>query len=89
MVALTVFALTQISLPGSTAMPIEAMQDQINLFSTGIVLQCWLSGFFVGKVNEGTVAAGFKYSAMLVVTAYVSLLLSQSLLGGLYGVAIS
>lgn len=89
MVALTVFALTQISLPGSTVMPIEAMQDQINLFSTGIILQCWLSGFFVGKVNEGTVAAGFKYSAMLVITAYVSLLLSQSLLGGLYGVAIS
>jgi flagellar protein FlaJ len=89
MVALTVFALTQISLPGSAAMPIQAMQDQINLFSTGIILQCWLSGFFVGKVNEGTVAAGFKYSAMLVLTAYVSLLLSQSLLGGLYGIAIS
>jgi hypothetical protein len=62
------------------------MQDQINLFSTGIILQCWLSGFFVGKVNEGTFAAGFKYSAMLVITAYVSLLISQNFIGGLYGV---
>jgi len=86
MVALTVYALTQISLPGSAAMPLEMMQNQINLFSTGIILQCWLSGFFVGKVNEGTFAAGFKYSAMLVLTAYVSLLLSQNFLGGMYGV---
>ena len=87
MVALTVYALTQISLPGSTAMPFEAMQNQMNIFSVGIILQCWLSGFFVGKVNEGTCAAGFKYSAMLVLTAYVSLLLSQNLLGGLFGIA--
>jgi flagellar protein FlaJ len=86
MVAMAVYALTQISLPGATAMPLGVMQAQINLFSTGIILQCWLSGFFVGKVNEGTFAAGFKYSAMLVLTAYVSLLVSQSFLGGLYGV---
>jgi len=86
MVAITVYALTQISLPGSTAIPLEVMQNQINLFSTGIILQCWLSGFFVGKVNEGTFAAGFKYSALLVITAYVSLVLSQNFLGGMYGV---
>jgi hypothetical protein len=66
-------------------MPFEVMQNQINLFSTGIILQCWLSGFFVGKVNEGTFAAGFKYSIMLVLTAYVSLVLSQNFLGNLYG----
>jgi flagellar protein FlaJ len=86
MVASTVYAMTQISLPGSSAMPIRLMQEQINLFSTGIIFQCWLSGFFVGKINEGTFAAGFKYSAMLVVTAYVSLVLSQGMIGGLYGV---
>ena len=85
MVAMTIYALTQISLPGSTAMPLELMQGQVNLFSIGIILQCWLSGFFVGKVNEGTFAAGFKYSAMLVLTAHISLVLSQTSLGGLYG----
>ncbi len=85
MVAMAVYALTQISLPGATALPLEVMQDQVNLFSIGIILQCWLSGFFVGKVNEGTLAAGFKYSAMLVLTAYISLLLSQNFLGGMYG----
>jgi flagellar protein FlaJ len=86
MVAMTVYALTQISLPGTAALPLETMQNEINLFSTGIILQCWLSGFFVGKVNEGTFAAGFKYSAMLVLTAYVSLVLSQNFLGSMYGV---
>lgn len=89
MVASTVYALTQISLPGTSALPLRMMQDLINLFSTGIILQCWLSGFFVGKVNEGTFAAGFKYSAMLVVTAYVSLVLSQGMIGGLYGAVTS
>jgi flagellar protein FlaJ len=85
MVATTVFAVTQMSLPGTTAVPFQIMESQINLFSTGIIFQCWLSGFFVGKVNEGTFAAGFKYSAMLVLTAYVSLVISGQLIGGLYG----
>jgi len=85
MVATTVYALTQISLPGTTTMPLEVMQGQVNLFSVGIILQCWLSGFFVGKVNDGTLAAGFKYSAMLVLTAHISLVLSQIFLGGMYG----
>jgi len=87
MVAMTVYALTQISLPGTANLPLMVIQQQMNLFSVGIILQCWLSGFFVGKVNEGTFAAGFKYSAMLVLTAYVSLVVSQNFLGGLYGIA--
>ena len=85
MVALTVYTLTQLSLPGATPMPFVVMQEQMNLFSLGILLQCWLSGFFVGKVNEGTFAAGFKYSAMLVLTAHISLALSQSLMGSMFG----
>ena len=86
MVAMTIFAVTQMSLPGTTPVPYALLEGQINLFSIGIIFQCWLSGFFVGKVNEGTFAAGFKYSAMLVITAYISLIVSENLLGGLYGV---
>jgi flagellar protein FlaJ len=85
MVALTVYTLTRLSLPGATPMSFMVMQDQMSLFSLGILVQCWLSGFFVGKVSEGTFAAGFKFSAMLVLTAHVSLALSQSLLGGMFG----
>ena len=83
-VALTIYILTQISLPGLSTATFTAMQHQINLFSIGIIFQCWMSGFFVGKISEGSFAAGFKYSALLAITAYVSLVASQNLLWGLY-----
>lgn len=83
-VALTIYILAQISLPGMPQASFDAMQQQIILFSIGIILQCWMSGFFIGKINEGAFAAGFKYSAMLAATAYVSLILSKHLLAGLF-----
>ena len=88
-VALTIYVLAQISLPGMAKASFDLMQLQITLFSIGIILQTWMSGFFIGKINEGTFAAGFKYSAMLAVTAYVSLVLSQNLLAGLYTIGSS
>lgn len=83
-VALTIYILAQVSLPNVSTAAFVSMQQQINLFSVGIIFQCWLSGFFVGKIREGTLAAGFKYSAMLAVTAYLSLVLSQNFLGSIY-----
>jgi flagellar protein FlaJ len=83
-VAMTLHVLTQISLPGATVPPTQVMMHSISVFSVGIILQCWISGFFIGKVSEGTLAAGFKYSIMLAITAYVSLWLSQNFLGGMF-----
>jgi len=83
-VALTIYVLAQISLPGMAQTSFDVMEQQITLFSIGIIFQCWMSGFFIGKINEGTFAAGFKYSAMLAATAYVSLIMSQHFLAGLY-----
>lgn len=83
-VALTIYILAQISLPGLSEATFAVMQHQIDLFSIGIIFQCWLSGFFVGKISEGSFAAGFKYSSLLAVTAYASLVVSQNLLWGLY-----
>ncbi len=83
-VALTIYVLGQISLPGTEPASFAGMEQQIMLFSVGIILQTWMSGLFVGKINEGTFAAGFKYSAMLATTSYVSLLLSRHLLAGLF-----
>lgn len=88
-VALTIYVLAQISLPGMAKASFDLMELQITLFSIGIIFQTWMSGFFIGKINEGTFAAGFKYSAMLAVTAYVSLVLSQNLLAGLYSLGAS
>jgi hypothetical protein len=62
-----------------------AMQDQLRTFSVGIILQCWISGFFIGKISEGNFGAGFKHSALLATTAYVSLVVSQILLSGAFG----
>jgi flagellar protein FlaJ len=86
-VALTIYVLAQISIPGMAKPSLDAMQLQITLFSVGIIFQCWMSGFFIGKINDGTFAAGFKYSAMLAATAYVSLIMSKYLLTGLYALA--
>jgi len=62
-----------------------SMQGQLGLFSVGIIIQCWISGFFIGKISEGNLGAGFKHAALLALTAYVSLVLSQFLLAGLFG----
>ena len=40
-----------------------AMQSQLNMFSVGIIIQCWISGFFIGKISEGNFGAGFKHAA--------------------------
>jgi hypothetical protein len=36
------------------------------------------------KINEGNFGAGFKNAALLALTAYLSLVISQQLLGGLF-----
>ena len=84
-VAITIYVLTQLTLPGRSPAMLASLQQQISIFSIGIIVQCWISGFFIGKISEGNFAAGFKYSAMLAVTAYISLVLAQNFLWGAYG----
>jgi len=86
-VAMTIYILGTVSLPGMTGQSgLAGAQEQMIILSVGIILQCWLSGFFIGKISEGAFAAGFKYSAILAMTAYVSLLLSQSFLMGMQAI---
>jgi flagellar protein FlaJ len=85
-VAMTTYLMTTVVGSSLSPLTIEAMQGQMKVFSIGIILQCWISGFFIGKISEGNFAAGFKHSAMLGLTAYVSLILSQSFLAGLFGI---
>jgi archaeal flagellar protein FlaJ len=63
-----------------------AMDNQLEVFSVGIIIQCWISGFFIGKISEGNLGAGFKHSAILAATAYASLVLSQILLSGAFNI---
>ncbi len=83
-VSITTLMMTTVvstSLAGSAAI---LMQDQMRMFSVGIILQCWISGFFIGKISEGNFGAGFQHSAMLAGTAYVSLIVSQVVLSGIF-----
>ena len=86
-VAMTIYILTQLTIPSLSPSMLVSLQRQIEIFSIGIIIQCWISGFFIGKISEGNFAAGFKYSAMLALTAYISLVLSQSFLWGAYGMS--
>jgi flagellar protein FlaJ len=86
-VAITIFVLTQVTAPGASPVMLVSMQRQIMMFSIGIIFQCWMSGFFIGKISEGTFAAGFKYSALLAVTGFISLYFSQNYLAGMLGVS--
>ena len=84
-VAITIYVLAQLTLPSLSPIMLASLQQQISIFSIGIIVQCWISGFFIGKISEGNFAAGFKYSAMLAITAYISLVLAQNFLWGAYG----
>ncbi|MGD6807692.1 MAG: type II secretion system F family protein [Candidatus Bathyarchaeia archaeon] len=79
-VALTTTMMTGIVSTDLSSVATIAMQSQLKVFSVGIIIQCWISGFFIGKISEGNFGAGFKIAAMLAITAYLSLVLSQILL---------
>jgi archaeal flagellar protein FlaJ len=83
-VALTTTMMTGVVSSELSTIATMAMTDQLKIFSVGIIIQCWISGFFIGKISEGNFGAGFSISAMLALTAYLSLLLSQYLLQGTF-----
>ena len=83
-VALTTTMMTGVVSSDLAAAATMAMQDQLKVFSVGIIIQCWISGFFIGKISEGNFGAGFKHSALLAATAYISLVVSQILLSGIF-----
>jgi pilus assembly protein TadC len=86
-VAMTMYVVTQLATPTLSMAMASSLQNQIEVFSLGIILQCWVSGFFIGKISEGNFAAGFKYSALLAITAYISLVLSQDFFWMAFGMS--
>ncbi len=84
-VALTTGMMSSVISQDLSSVASIAMEDQLKTFSVGIIIQCWISGFFIGKISEGNFGAGFKHSALLAATAYVSLIVSQVLLAGVFG----
>jgi flagellar protein FlaJ len=68
---------------GGAAMQGAAANQEI--IEAGIMFHSWLSGFFIGKISEGNFASGFRYSALLTLTAYLTLVFSKSLVAGFMG----
>ena len=85
-VALTTGMMTSVVSANLASAGSMAMDNQLEVFSVGIIIQCWISGFFIGKISEGNLGAGFKHSAVLALTAYASLVISQILLSGVFNI---
>jgi pilus assembly protein TadC len=86
-VTMTMYILTKLATPSLYEIMSTELSGQIGVFSLGIIFQCWISGFFMGKISEGNFASGLKYAALLAVTAYVSLIVSQNFMVGIFDVA--
>ena len=83
-VALTTTMMTGVVSNDLSSAAVMACKINLKIFSVGIIFQCWISGFFIGKISEGNFGAGFKHSALLAATAYVSLVVSKVLLAGVF-----
>ena len=86
-VAITTSMMTGVVSSDLSSVAQISMQGQLNVFSVGIIIQCWISGFFIGKISEGNFGAGFKHSALLAATAYISLVASQLLLSNVFSMS--
>ncbi|RJS87266.1 hypothetical protein CW704_03360 [Candidatus Bathyarchaeota archaeon] len=81
----TFYVVTHLPIMHVSGPALPMIESQLALFSSAIVFHSWLSGFFIGKVAQGSFAAGFKYSILLAITALVSLLLSQNVIDLIMG----
>jgi len=70
---------------GSIVTPSIEVDSGGGIIQAGMVFHSWLSGFFIGKVSEGNFASGFKYAALLALTAFLTLIFSNGLVTGLFG----
>lgn len=75
----TFSVITQIPTTFLPEPPFVFLESQMKILSSAIIFQCWLSGFFIGKVTQGTFTAGFQYSILLAAVSLASLLLSENM----------
>lgn len=81
----TFYVVTHLPIIHVSGPAFPTIESQLAIFSSAIIFHSWLSGFFTGKVTHGSFAAGFKYSILLVVTALLSLILSQNVIDLIMG----
>jgi flagellar protein FlaJ len=59
--------------------PLELIAQLTTTLSSTIILQSWMSGFFIGKVTSGAFASGFKYAVLLAAVALVSIIMTSQI----------
>jgi len=84
----TFYVITQIPVASLSQQPYSSLGSRMGVFSSALVMHSWLSGFFMGKVIQGTFAAGFEYSILLAAVSLAALLLSQNMISVLLGALI-
>jgi len=87
LVATTLMTLTftaqTISVGGETATTSSIDLEFLKLiFTTSVIVHCYLIGLVAGKISEESVAAGFKHSAMLVIIAIIAAKAAPLFMGG-------
>ena len=87
LVATTLMTLTftaqTISVGGETATTSSIDLGFLKLiFTTSVIVHCYLIGLVAGKISEESVAAGFKHSAMLVIIAIIAAKAAPLFMGG-------
>ena len=63
----------------STTVPLESLKI---IFTTSVIVHCYLIGLVAGKISEESVAAGFKHSTMLVIIAIIAAKAAPLFMGG-------
>ena len=52
-------------------------KSRFQLLGIAILIQSWISGLFLGKITTGSISGGFMYSALLVTTSIIAIMLIQ------------
>jgi len=57
------------------------LSSLITLFTTSVIVHCYLIGLVAGKISEESVGAGFKHSVLLVIIAIIASKFTPMLMG--------
>jgi len=72
------FTAKTISIGGTIQIDLSSLTT---VFTTSVIIHCYLIGLVAGKISEESVAAGFKHSVLLVVIAIIAAKFTPMLMG--------
>jgi flagellar protein FlaJ len=80
LVATTLMMLTFTDITTGVGGPIQRDLSPIKtLFTTSLMIHCYLIGLVAGKISEESIAAGFKHATLLVIIAIIAAKLTSGM----------